>query len=451
MDIYNQNLYGQSNIQYQTGIESYEPNVISGAEFGTYEATSYQPATTTTTANVTRLPTIYQTEQESTTYYDPNQAYNQQITYVQSDQTDQLYQFQQQGNDLSALYQQQIIQPQQNIINQQDLINQQLFQNQQQVIQQQPQQISTQAKMVQQMVKQKQNINQNVQNISNIHQPLSASRNPYFNQQFKGQNIAPLNNPPQVDDNIQDVPIIESDFQPNFQIANSIINQSQIPLDPNITNPQNQTNMMPLPQQSQQVNYNQGVMSSRRNPNLNIQKYGQLSNDSHFVTSVDPGSRTVFINNTNPVEPNLDKKTSDNIPQVSQLSHKESGISHHSIEDNNEPNQNEIENEKDLNNDLLNKHDSMNLVQNSVQTVETNEVIASKMSNDIYENENPIDEKQPDISNLDNLRNNSFPMEENQNPLMQSVSENMAQLPTIGSIMKGTSEMLPPPTKKKYQ
>ena len=91
------------------------------------------------------------------------------------------------------------------------------------------------------------------------------------------------------------------------------------------------------------------------------------------------------------------------------------------------------------------------MVQNSVQTVETNEVLASKMSNDIYENENPIDEKQPDVSNMDNQSNNSFPMEANQNPLMQSVSENMAQLPTIGSIMKGTSEMLPPPTKKKYQ
>ena len=209
--------------------------------------------------------------------------------------------------------------------------------------------------------------------------------------------------------------------------------------------------MMPLPQQSQQVNYNKGVMSSRRNPNLNIQQFGQLSNDSHFVTSVDPGSRTVFINNMNPVEPNLDKKTSGNIPQVSQLSHKESGISHHSIEDNNEVNQNENANENELKNDLLNKNDSMNLVQNSVQTVETNEVLASKMSNDIYENENPIDEKQPDVSNLDNQSNNSFPMEANQNPLMQSVSENMAQLPTIGSIMKGTSEMLPPPTKKKYQ
>jgi hypothetical protein len=447
MDIYNQNLYGQSNIQYQTGIESLEPNTMSGAEFGTHEATNYQP---TTTGNVTRLPTIYQTEQESTTtYYDPNQAFNQQYVYVQSGQSDQLYQFQQQGNDLSAFYQQQIIQPQQNIINQQDLINQQLFQNQQQVIQQQPQPISTQAKMVQQMAKQ-QNLNQNLQNTSNIRQPLSASRNPYFNQQFKGQNVDPLNNPPQIDDNIQDGPIIESDFQPNFQIANSIINQSQIPLDPNITNPQNQSNMRPLPQQSQQVNYNQGVMASGRNPNLRIQQYGQLSNDSHFVTSVDPGSRTVFINNMNPVEPNLEKKTSDNIQQVSQLSHKESGISHNSIEDNQEPNQNEIENEKELNNDLLNKNDSMNL-QNTVKTVETNEVLASKMSNDIYENENPIDEKKPDLSNLDNLRDDSFPMEMNQNPLMQSVSENMAQLPTIGSIMKGTSEMLPPPTKKKYQ
>ena len=443
--MYNQNLYGQQNIQYQTGVESFEPNTISGSEFGTYEATNYQP---TTTATVTRLPTIYQTEQGNT-YYDQNQAYNQQFAYVQSDQTGQIYQIQQQGNDLSAFYQQQIIQPQQHIINQQGIINQQHFQNQRQVIQQQPQTISPQTKMIQQMAKQNQNLNKNIQNTSNVSQPLSVSRNPYFNQQFKGQNVDPLNNPPQVDDNIQDGPIIESDFQPDFQIANSIINQSQIPLDPNLMNPQNQSKMVPLPQQSQQVNYNQGAMSSRRNPNLNVQQYGQLSNDSHFVTSVDPGSRTVFINNMNPVEPNLDKKTSGNIPQVSTLSHKESGISHHSIEDNQELNQNE--NEKELNNDLLNKHDSMNLVQNSVQTVETNEVLASKMSNDIYENENPIDEKQPDVSNMDNQSNNSFPMEANQNPLMQSVSENMAQLPTIGSIMKGTSEMLPPPTKKKYQ
>ena len=50
----------------------------------------------------------------------------------------------------------------------------------------------------------------------------------------------------------------------------------------------------------------------------------------------------------------------------------------------------------------LNKHDSMNLVQNSEQTVETNEVLASEMSNDIYENENPFDEMQPDVINLNN-------------------------------------------------
>ena len=47
-------------------------------------------------------------------------------------------------------------------------------------------------------------------------------------------------------------------------------------------------------------------------------------------------------------------------------------------------------------------------------------------------------------------------MEANQNPLLQSVSENMAQLTTIGSIMKGTSEMpplrcFPLQLKKKYQ
>ena len=70
--MYNQNLYGQANIQYQTEIESFEQNAIPGAELGTYQSTNYQPATTT---KVTRLPTIYQTDQESTNYYDPNQAY----------------------------------------------------------------------------------------------------------------------------------------------------------------------------------------------------------------------------------------------------------------------------------------------------------------------------------------------------------------------------------------
>ena len=87
MDMYNQNIYGQANIQYQTGIESFEQNAIPGAEFGAYQTTNYQPTTTT---KVTRLPTIYQTGQESTTYYDPNKAYTQQFAYVQSDQSDQI-------------------------------------------------------------------------------------------------------------------------------------------------------------------------------------------------------------------------------------------------------------------------------------------------------------------------------------------------------------------------
>ena len=87
MDMCNQNLYGQANIQYQTGIKSFEQNAIPGAEFGKYQSTNYQPATTT---KVIRLPTIYQTEQESTNYYYPNQAYTQQFAYVQSDQSDQI-------------------------------------------------------------------------------------------------------------------------------------------------------------------------------------------------------------------------------------------------------------------------------------------------------------------------------------------------------------------------
>ena len=80
--------------------------------------------------------------------------------------------------------------------------------------------------------------------------------------------------------------------------------------------------------------------------------------------------------------------------------------------------------------------------------------LANKMTNDQFEKENPIDEKRPDVSNMDNFEsqnNEVFPQEMDQNPLKESVTDNLDHLPTIGSIMKGTNEILPPPTRKKYQ
>ena len=428
--IYGQPIYGQTNIQYQTGIET-----IPGAEFGTYQATSYQQSSTN---NVTTMPEItYQTQfEQQPIFLDQNQEYTQQINYTQTGQSGQVYQYEQPGVEITGLYNQQIQQPNQNYI-----INQH---QQAKMIPQQTKMSQQQAKIVQQIVQKKQN----------IQQPTSISRNPYYNQQYQGQNI-----PQQFGQNAQyqnpelDKPIIESDFQPDFQLANSVIGQSQINYEPKQSQMKpNQSKVMPITQQSQQQNYPQGY--NPRNPNLNIQQYSQYSQDSHFVTAKDPGSRTVGINNFNNITPNINNKVTSSIPQVTQLSNKESAISHNSLEENQQP---EVGIGNSNFNQSIGSSNKQNIGNSSFNNIESNindNVLASKMSNDQFERENPIDEKTPDVSHMENFEsqnNEVFPQEMDQNPLKESVTDNLDHLPTIGSIMKGTNEILPPPTRKKYQ
>ena len=428
--IYGQPIYGQTNIQYQTGIET-----IPGAEFGTYQATSYQQSSTN---NVTTMPEItYQTQfEQQPIFLDQNQEYTQQINYTQTGQSGQVYQYEQPGVEITGLYNQQIQQPNQNYI-----INQH---QQAKMIPQQTKISQQQAKIVQQIVQKKQN----------IQQPTSISRNPYYNQQYQGQNI-----PQQFVQNAQyqnpelDKPIIESDFQPDFQLANSVIGQSQINYEPKQSQMKpNQSKVMPITQQSQQQNYPQGY--NPRNPNLNIQQYSQYSQDSHFVTAKDPGSRTVGINNFNNITPNINNKVTSSIPQVTQLSNKESAISHNSLEENQQP---EVGIGNSNFNQSIGSSNKQNIGNSSFNNIESNindNVLASKMSNDQFERENPIDEKTPDVSHMENFEsqnNEVFPQEMDQNPLKESVTDNLDHLPTIGSIMKGTNEILPPPTRKKYQ
>ena len=428
--IYGQPIYGQTNIQYQTGIET-----IPGAEFGTYQATSYQQSSTN---NVTTMPEItYQTQfEQQPIFLDQNQEYTQQINYTQTGQSGQVYQYEQPGVEITGLYNQQIQQPNQNYI-----INQH---QQAKMIPQQTKMSQQQAKIVQQIVQKKQN----------IQQPTSISRNPYYNQQYQGQNI-----PQQFGQNVQyqnselDKPIIESDFQPDFQLANSVIGQSQINYEPKQSQMKpNQSKVMPITQQSQQQNYPQGY--NPRNPNLNIQQYSQYSQDSHFVTAKDPGSRTVGINNFNNITPNINNKVTSSIPQVTQLSNKESAISHNSLEENQQP---EVGIGNSNFNQSIGSSNKQNIGNSSFNNIESNindNVLASKMSNDQFERENPIDEKTPDVSHMENFEsqnNEVFPQEMDQNPLKESVTDNLDHLPTIGSIMKGTNEILPPPTRKKYQ
>ena len=424
--IYGQPIYGQTNIQYQTGIET-----VPGAEFGTYESTSYQQSSTN---NVKTIPEMtYQTQfEQQPIYLGKNQEYTQQINYSQTGQSGQVYQYEQPGVDITGLYQQQIQQPKQNYI-----INQ-----------------HQQAKMIPQQTKMSQQQTKIVQQKQSMQQPTSFSRNPYYNQQFQGQNI-----PQQLGQNAQyqgaefDKPIIESEFQPDFQLANSVIGQSQIKYEPKQSQIKpNQSKVMPITQQSQQQNYPQGYIP--RNPNLNIQQYAQYSQDSHFVTAKDPGSRTVGINNFNNITPNISNKVTSSVPQVSQLPPKESSISHNSLEDNQEP---EVGVGISNFNQSIGSSNIQNIGNSNLQNIESNmndNVLANKMTNDQFEKENPIDEKRPDVSNMDNFEsqnNEVFPQEMDQNPLKESVTDNLDHLPTIGSIMKGTNELLPPPTKKKYQ
>ena len=64
--------------------------------------------------------------------------------------------------------------------------------------------------------------------------------------------------------------------------------------------------------------------------------------------------------------------------------------------------------------------------------------------------------KFPEESNANlNNENDNFPQEMNQNQLKESemgdIDDNLDHLPTINIIMKGNSDMLPPPKKKKYK
>ena len=79
--------------------------------------------------------------------------------------------------------------------------------------------------------------------------------------------------------------------------------------------------------------------------------------------------------------------------------------------------------------------------------------------NEEIEQEKPIEEKVPDVSNMNsinesNKENMEQEQEQQQNFIQKEesgdIDDNLDHLPTVNSIMKGTSEMLPPPKKKKY-
>ena len=363
--IYGQPIYGQE-IQYQE-INPNDPTLIQGQEYGTYQIGNYQQNTTTTTNTVTMQPTItttYQTyEEKQPIYYGQTEEYSQPV-YVQQDQTGQIYEYQQEPVTKIEGYEnyyQQIQNPNQQQIIQEQYQQPQSIAQQQAQIAQQNRIIQHQAKIVQQMVQPKQHIKQ--PQPQTVKLPPSASRNPnikqkyqqqqyqqpqyqipqYQQQQYQQDQFQRKNSPHLIQGNYEspnkqgepynDKPIIEPDFQPEIPIANSVLNQSQISFQQNVSttpayNPQLQPppgNSKVMPKQSQ--NLQPTYVIPRRNPNMKIKQYQNINNDSHFVISKDPGSRTV------PYDPNEEPKVSNaskikkKISGEQSLSHKDSAIS----------------------------------------------------------------------------------------------------------------------------
>ena len=123
-----------------------------------------------------------------------------------------------------------------------------------------------------------------------MRQQYQYQQNQQIQQQNIPQNIQGKMNKPQrkpnfvenayiQQDQFDDKPQIESDFQPEIPMTNSVLSQSKIPfqpkesqvpqMNPQVNQPPTQSKI--IPQQSQQ--YPGGYVIPRRNPNLNIKKY----------------------------------------------------------------------------------------------------------------------------------------------------------------------------------
>lgn len=463
--------------QYTYGQPIYggtDPN--KGVEFGTYEMSNYQEGATKNIGNMQNI--TYQTyEEQQPIYYEQSQHYDPQIFYQVDQQTGQMYEIQQPEVQMAGYENYyEIQQPYQQVISHH---------------QQQPQTIAQQqAKIAQNKIKYSKQIAQQkqlIQQKQNI-QPPYASRNPHIKQQYQ-QQINPQYMGQQhfvkgaytqeLKNQVNEGPQIESDFQPEIPLANSVLNQSQIPFQAKQSQIPQGTQKVVQPQMQSKVLPQQTYVLPRRNPNLKIKQYEYYNNDSHFVTSVDPGSRTIPMNpNMNSMAP-MEKKDSKTISEKisgEPSSHKDSKISQKSLEANFEPTQND----KKYTDELFNKSEEpivgvgtsnigesvalsgvQNIGKNEMNNIEpkSNEnFLESKIPNEEIGKENPIEEKSPDENNINNLNNENdvFPKEtDNQNQIGESdmgdIDDNLDHLPTINSIMKGNSEMLPPPKKKKYK
>jgi len=315
--IYKQPIYAQTKIQYQN---REDPTMAKGLVFEPYVSTNYQQNINDTT---TLPPIIYKTQFEQ---QPQNQEFLGKINYLEQGNLEQSYELSKNDSNIRS-YQQPIQLTKQNIIQQQKMI---YSQQPIQTIVQQPKITPQQMKIVQQISQKK----------NNFQHPIPF--NPYYMQQYPQQNIPPSVNQSKINQNIQikenlsqDKPLIESEFQPEFQMANSIISQSQIKVElkpSNLNSKQSQIKQSPNQSkiiQQHQKTFSHNYVVPLRNPNININRYEQIDNDSHFVISEDPGLRSLRTNNTKTTRqnPNISKEISISESKFSQFAYKDSNLS----------------------------------------------------------------------------------------------------------------------------
>ena len=467
--IYEQPIYGEE-IQYQTEINNNheESNQNQEQEIREFDLQNYQQTKTKVT---TLPPIIYQQYENQPIYPQQNQFYNNQI-YFQNEPKEQLPQFKPNGNNKEN----------------EDF-------NQAKNFYQKPQTIPNFNIIIN---------NRNSKNIKQIQpqisdrQPPSSSRNPYRNYKYSQQSFRQIPNQeiiiqPKIEKNIaenphvqqkqvfeQENPQIESDFQPDIPLANSILSLSQIPYElKENENPQkNQIKKQIQPQLiKSKVKQQQSYVIPRRNPNLNLKQYEDSDNDSHFVNAVDPGSRTIILNkqrNSKSSFQNEDNNTSKKLEKkgsfISKKSLEASFVQNKSERKNTkqllnkmDENENEIEFSYSLESADVNELENLkktkvkkienNNIQNFESTSDSNkDNNCAEFNSDNEEKENPIEEKIPDESNMDMNKNLRHEIYSNQNEEIEirDVDDDLEYLPTINDILKGNFKMLSPPKKKKY-
>ena len=477
-----QQIYNTDQVLYQYNIGSnpYDPLGLKGTNY---------------TFDNSQSSNVYSTKSERTIILNHNQGYKQQIVYghptnLQKDYNSAQFYQKQTGQNLgkeayaqaAALQLQNQPQFQQNKIPQYHYQNQnQQIQLQQQLNQQQNiQNLQNQQKQIQ--LQQQLNQQQNLQNLQNQQKQIQLQ--PQLNQQ---QNLLNLQN--QQKQNLQYLqyqqllqyqaqqkqlnphvqikpqqpqlkPQIQQNNIKNIQQKDNNKNQPQINYNPQqkIVQPKMQQQNIPhnnIPKQQipminpAQIHYHQPTQNQQNQiPVQNKVNIQYDKKNEHFVNKqiyidnkLTPTTNNIILkeikkldNNQNVPKGNL--PIANNTPQPIQNPTIEKKISDKYIN----PKLSEI------------KEEEMNISQSGL----SKKVSKINVSHDLDEDkEFPMEEKKPETAFPENLMQENKAHNISQNTITESgisdIDSKLDHLPTIGSILRGNSEPLPPSKKKKYK